>query len=73
MYSFTCHQNKFQYNGFRFSDGRQIHVTVNVEPPMKQGQTRYHYMVLIFKVRKIFYKIIKEGLIKTNATKFRFQ
>jgi len=30
-------------------DGRQMHVTVNCDPPMKQGQTRYHYMVLIFK------------------------
>ena len=40
---------------FAFLDGRQIHVTVNVEPPMKQGQTRYHYMVLIFKVRKKLY------------------
>ena len=30
-------------------DGRQMHVAVNVDPPMKQGQTRYHYLVLIFK------------------------
>ena len=34
-----------------FIDGRQMHVTVNCDPPMKQGQTRYHYLVLIFKVR----------------------
>merc|ERR1711874_488355 len=26
-----------------------MHVAVNVDPPMKQGQTRYHYLVLIFK------------------------
>jgi structure-specific recognition protein 1 len=30
-------------------DSRQMHVAVNVDPPMKQGQTRYHYLVLIFK------------------------
>ena len=30
-------------------DNRQMHVAVNVDPPMKQGQTRYHYLVLIFK------------------------
>ena len=51
---------RFNIIVFEFLDGRQIHVTVNVEPPMKQGQTRYHYMVLIFKVRKMFYNVLKE-------------
>ena len=31
-------------------DSRQMHVAVNVDPPMKQGQTRYHYLVFNFKL-----------------------
>lgn len=31
-------------------DGRQIHFVVNVDPPVKQGQTRYHYLVFNFKL-----------------------
>jgi len=30
-------------------DQRQTHFVVNVDPPIKQGQTRYHYLVFIFK------------------------
>ncbi len=30
-------------------DGRQMHFVVNVDPPLKQGQTRYHYLVFVFK------------------------
>ncbi len=30
-------------------DRRQMHFAVNVDPPIKQGQTRYHYLVFNFK------------------------
>ena len=30
-------------------DGRQMHFAVNCEPPIKQGQTRYHCLVFNFK------------------------
>lgn len=30
-------------------DGRQMHLAVNCDPPIKQGQTRYHCLVFIFK------------------------
>jgi len=30
-------------------DQRQTHFVVNVDPPIKQGQTRYHYLVFLFK------------------------
>jgi len=30
-------------------DGRQMHFAVNCDPPIKQGQTRYHCLVFIFK------------------------
>ena len=30
-------------------DQRQWHFAVNVDPPVKQGQTRYHYLVFNFK------------------------
>jgi len=30
-------------------DGRQTHFAVNLDPPIKQGQTRYHFLVFIFK------------------------
>jgi len=29
-------------------DGRQIFFVVSLDPPIKQGQTRYHYLVLLF-------------------------
>ena len=29
-------------------DQRQMHFAVNVDPPLKQGQTRYHYLVFNF-------------------------
>jgi len=31
------------------NDGRQIHLALNCDPPMKHGQTRYHFLVLLFK------------------------
>lgn len=31
------------------NDGRQMHLAVHCDPPMKHGQTRYYYLVLIFK------------------------
>ena len=31
-------------------DQRQMHFVVNVDPPIKQGQTRYHYLVFNFKL-----------------------
>ena len=31
-------------------DQRQMHFAVNVDPPIKQGQTRYHYLVFNFKL-----------------------
>jgi structure-specific recognition protein 1 len=31
-------------------DQRQTHFVVNVDPPIKQGQTRYHCLVFLFKV-----------------------
>ncbi len=31
-------------------DQRQMHFAVNVDPPVKQGQTRYHYLVFNFKL-----------------------
>ncbi len=30
-------------------DQRQMYLVVNVDPPVKQGQTRYHYLVFNFK------------------------
>ena len=30
-------------------DQRQTHLAINIDPAIKQGQTRYHYLVLIFK------------------------
>jgi len=30
-------------------DGRQMHLAVNCDPPIKQGQTRYHCLVFSFK------------------------
>ena len=30
-------------------DHRQMHFAVNVDPPVKQGQTRYHYLVFNFR------------------------
>jgi len=30
-------------------DGRQMHLVLNCDPPMKHGQTRYHFLVLLFK------------------------
>jgi len=29
-------------------DGRQVFFVVSLDPPIKQGQTRYHYLVLLF-------------------------
>ena len=31
-------------------DQRQMHFAVNLDPPIKQGQTRYHFLVFNFKV-----------------------
>jgi structure-specific recognition protein 1 len=31
-------------------DQRQMHFGVNVDPPIKQGQTRYHYLIFNFKM-----------------------
>ncbi len=31
-------------------DQRQMHFVVNLDPPIKQGQTRYFFLVLIFKI-----------------------
>ncbi|XP_014479243.1 PREDICTED: FACT complex subunit Ssrp1 [Dinoponera quadriceps] len=30
-------------------DNRQMYFVVSLDPPIKQGQTRYHYLVLLFK------------------------
>jgi structure-specific recognition protein 1 len=30
-------------------DQRQMHFCINIDPPLKQGQTRYHYLVFNFK------------------------
>ena len=32
------------------TDQRQMHFCVNLDPPIKQGQTRYHFLVFNFKV-----------------------
>ncbi|CAG5125389.1 unnamed protein product [Candidula unifasciata] len=29
-------------------DGRQIYFVVSLDPPIKQGQTRYHFLILLF-------------------------
>jgi len=29
-------------------DGRQMHFVVSLDPPIKQGQTRYPYLVFLF-------------------------
>ena len=31
-------------------DQRQMHFAVNLDPPIKQGQTRYHFLVFNFKI-----------------------
>ncbi|CAI6352029.1 unnamed protein product [Macrosiphum euphorbiae] len=33
-------------------DGRQIFFVVSLDPPIKQGQTRYHYLVLLFNMEE---------------------
>ena len=35
---------------FLQTDQRQMHFCVNLDPPIKQGQTRYHFLVFNFKV-----------------------
>ena len=32
------------------TDQRQMHFAVNLDPPIKQGQTRYHFLVFNFKM-----------------------
>lgn len=29
-------------------DGRQMFFVISLDPPIKQGQTRYHYLVFLF-------------------------
>ncbi|XP_022653198.1 FACT complex subunit Ssrp1-like [Varroa jacobsoni] len=29
-------------------DGRQMHFVLSLDPPIKQGQTRYHFLILLF-------------------------
>ncbi len=38
-------------------DQRQTYFVVNVDPPIKQGQTRYHYLVFNFKQARIFNRV----------------
>ena len=35
---------------FNLTDQRQMHFAVNLDPPIKQGQTRYHFLVFNFKM-----------------------
>ena len=45
-----------------FKDQRQMHFCINVDPPIKQGQTRYHYLIMNFRQVREIMGILQYGL-----------